>query len=1302
MQINNFDEYCQALKSGGTIYERACLLRYIRSWLINVQALDKGRDEEKLGYVGLTELLNLNITAESDEITRIAKETIGAMRHIANSFRDKIVREKVMMPTYKAKELDSAGLSWLSKRSGRTIREKLSSTNSLLAVRRRLSLDTGENRLFLAFVRELEECIEQKRIANKNFVDIVEEDFQDNALKLLHNSDIEEIGRWENLPPNNTLLSDRFYRQIWRGWTDLQNFSEIIKSDDDNLGQRLCLVFFWKLASHVAEYCHFAQQPVIYDYLHFMLLPFTGKSLYGWHAKGIFSIRLEDCCLSIYHQNRQYRIKFADMTASLYRDEDELQHDVLTADTFDSFVMQAVQFLFGDREKLSRTAKSDSESTIEGNLYIDLFTSRPIYLNASGEPVRFAERIMRQTFIKDNHSYDLPVNKSTAMYIGQGSPAYSIASCMHTKKDASNRFNELLQMVGHYLHGGNVKSVSVPLPDIYNEFQLSAIRRALHLHYSHVQTMPRSIAVLFYELLQQQGNKYNDGDFVLVVDYIKGRISLTLVEAKRNPIVAKALPETEGIIWERHPTYSKECRIGDNVTYADKLNDLLLKCGLQASEENIARILKVFGVKGLPYEADVLAFAFGDTWSMLSAEAAKFFMQTKLDASLIISDYLQRIKPIIGNKKVHVCIVSPYIHKIKQGCTMRTDGYMPLHGFQYYSALQSRAEDFQKSSDEIVPPLWSDQLPALSIKRLYGEFPLIDPQNANKISPQFGREQEIPIPRHFVLPQKQSEYRFGLIMGKNERDIDYEAVVRHRAFPLKEDVECELKLTYTYGKDMPYELTFMPVGDIKPFHMAEVLWEDAKEHPYMDLQSPKFPADEENWQSLQHIKTKRKEDVDALDWIEGTFQGRIVIDFDNDDTLSYANKYDNQIIVLANVNGRMAIVRFSDKDNKFKDKNGNLHGTINLSVFPDNHKHYKVHFGSFEAMRWRKDVNGQAYCFCYVDEEHPHVAFFESALILGSRVEDMQNCDVIFDIKSRQDGKENASRIIIDKVGYESFFGARISCGNIPYDIENPKVLYPLHKVYFNGRSSKMPDCPAHFRDCIRTVSQEITKYFVEAWKNRDVDLLRKLFRIMCIMHTDIGHDVYDIANVVIKKHPRLINDDFGCIFGDYDSEDQQKLLILLVSNENIEPEKVIAILSKAAWKNEGFMRNAPPHILLSYFDKALVIINDYKSYDKQGKRNVLQCLEYVLAIFRLRNRGDADINKKLSLNNSAMQSLYATVEDMIDSKYELPASRVQLEAAQSEEFRASNISDFYYALLVYITGGEDEIKLAGINEAEE
>ena len=150
-----------------------------------------------------------------------------------------IVRENVRLPVYKVREMNGYGLNWLSRQSGRTIREKISSAgNSVMAVQRRMSLDTGENRLFVAFAGAIAELLQYKADNHVPCRDM-ERDYADMAAAFLHGSEIGEIRKWENLAPNNTLLSDQNYKKIWYGWNGIKKLDDRIKDDMEHIDTRL-------------------------------------------------------------------------------------------------------------------------------------------------------------------------------------------------------------------------------------------------------------------------------------------------------------------------------------------------------------------------------------------------------------------------------------------------------------------------------------------------------------------------------------------------------------------------------------------------------------------------------------------------------------------------------------------------------------------------------------------------------------------------------------------------------------------------------------------------------------------------------------------------------------------------------------------------------------------------------------------------------------------------------------------------------------------------------------------------------
>ncbi len=100
---------------------------------------------------------------------------------------------------------------------------------------------------------------------------------------------------------------------------------------------------------------------------------------------------------------------------------------------------------------------------------------------------------------------------------------------------------------------------------------------------------------------------------------------------------------------------------------------------------------------------------------------------------------------------------------------------------------------------------------------------------------------------------------------------------------------------------------------------------------------------------------------------------------------------------------------------------------------------------------------------------------------------------------------------------------------------------------------------------------------------------------------------------------------------------------------------------------------------------------------------------EYVLAVLRLRSRGDEELNYKLSMRNPVMAKLCQEVEKQIQEVKDNPSlegrynSRISFDDKTANLAREKNIPVFLYALLSYITGekGENEIKIMEIKEEE-
>ena len=251
----------------------ALLLLQLRSWLTNICKFDP-RSGHELPQ-GLDQLLQKLATENSpnkniiqDRLYRILEHVNDALHTTLDNLNHKILREHAMVPIYAAREVDSVSNQWLSKQTGRNLREKLAGKPYIKAVRRRSSSDTTENKLLKAFVIKLED----KLYNQESLFKALNVEYNDRLLlglqRWLRQEEAIDIGLWNNIPPNNTLLQDRRYRKIWDSWLWLQRLDDDIQCDSNRLSSDLLTAIYWSMISVLKQsnQVRLIQQPVLCDY----------------------------------------------------------------------------------------------------------------------------------------------------------------------------------------------------------------------------------------------------------------------------------------------------------------------------------------------------------------------------------------------------------------------------------------------------------------------------------------------------------------------------------------------------------------------------------------------------------------------------------------------------------------------------------------------------------------------------------------------------------------------------------------------------------------------------------------------------------------------------------------------------------------------------------------------------------------------------------------------------------------------------------------------------------------------------
>lgn len=213
-----------------------------------------------------------------DRLWRIAEHSRASVERLFRVLNESPRREQALLPVRAVRELDANSFIKLSNRPGRNIREKLAGKPYLQAVRRFQSVDLPENRLLKSFATRLAELLELRQ-------DYLNEEGNELLPKIqfwLRSDLVKGIARWDNLPPNNTLLSHRDYRRVWDSWRWLQNLDDDISRDFSQIKARGETTRFW--TEHAQKWADggyfFVEMPILFDFEKFEVHPWLSELVF--------------------------------------------------------------------------------------------------------------------------------------------------------------------------------------------------------------------------------------------------------------------------------------------------------------------------------------------------------------------------------------------------------------------------------------------------------------------------------------------------------------------------------------------------------------------------------------------------------------------------------------------------------------------------------------------------------------------------------------------------------------------------------------------------------------------------------------------------------------------------------------------------------------------------------------------------------------------------------------------------------------------------------------------------------------
>lgn len=496
---------------------------------------------------------------------------------------------------------------------------------------------------------------------------------------------------------------------------------------------------------------------------------------------------------------------------------------------------------------------------------IDICSIRPSFTSNNGSQVLLPFRLLQQHWpSKKNGGLAVDCGRTKAIFLRPDIKTISMRSLFSSNtaipeayKNSASMF--FIRKLCDYIQADRLAYI---VPDYSNDFSLECIRKSINFYFEDSIPFPRSITAIFAwqsskRFMQDQ---VGNNDFVLVIDTFDGGIAITPVQAIYHKELADLLPETQGIIWERHPTFI-EPNGGINLGMIRNMS----RDGCKISEE----LVQLFGFDGLVADAGKISFIHDDNCYHLSPKIRET-LNNDLALNIVSKD---TVKNCLNSTcrdcrgvKVYILLLEDAIRKpdLANDIYWLGSAWSSIKGCQTLSAWQKLAGDIA---------LWRDHLPKLSIRIVRdGHFENFYLVKDATVTAQRGKTVEIPVKESFILPAGQKQYKFPLLQGDGNKELQYVAFLQSAAFPLKQDTICRLKMTYTYGADDPYELKFVPMKkEFADFKSIRVQWRPAAETETIDAKNlpfPAFPA-RKSWSDFKNYPKKDGKSLsDLLEWVD--------------------------------------------------------------------------------------------------------------------------------------------------------------------------------------------------------------------------------------------------------------------------------------------------------------------------------------------------------------------------------------------------------------------------------------------------
>lgn len=812
---------------------RAVLLLQLRDWFFSILEFDSNSGEPLLsdmtsfldklsGLVPMNkEELGIEESDKCDLLYKSLSYNKRSLLYLLSSPRNEIIRSHERMNIYQAREIDSAGIMEISRRPGRTVREKIAVKPTILAVKREQGNDTLENRLLKKYLVRLVNILEERQ---KCFEELDYEN-EDSALSRLYSiirrwlksDEAESIGKWQNLPPNNILLHDKNYKKIWRGWQFLLDLDEMVLNDVKNIDKLLAVYIFWNtLAILQTNGSKIKQTPIEFDYVRFEIcnIAFSSKKALRVESEN-YALEMEENKIIVYSNNEKEHVINIHFNELIIENK-KIPEPLITLTDANKIAQKLAKSIEKTIEKRILPAEFKHEQKY-AVINFSEFPYSSVSVSKSDEFERkfFTTKLARQFWTNTGNPewMDIESSLSPSTYI-ESVGAYKIETVsfeevffnsenlnISEEKQSSAAYDFMYSIRNFY----NTDKLYYLLPDYMEDFSLSRIRSTANTVFPSANPVPNSIGTVFAlhksDAFKQLSLEENDFVFVIEKSSDNKTFAITPIQAKTTYELSKKVLNLRdyseipyGIRWEHHPSIIKE-------NYEPSKVMEYIQTAIRETEgiDKAKKIVIISGQKSIEKARLELP---EENW---------IFLNTAFEAS---------------------------------------------EGAAFCAHIQEKVKDI---------PLWSEHLPVLQMTYLKnGKRSGSNLTYGKTVLPIRGEKQKIDIPEKFILNRNVKTYHFRLSRGvlDTSNTLRYEACLSNSAFPLKKNTECRLEMYYIYGEEQPFELYFVPVNSGE-FIRAKVEWckIDESKFPVPNFPPVRSWGEFVNWNDGYIAETR-----DLTDW----------------------------------------------------------------------------------------------------------------------------------------------------------------------------------------------------------------------------------------------------------------------------------------------------------------------------------------------------------------------------------------------------------------------------------------------------